>query len=71
MAQLDVHPTGNQEVASSFPAGLGNFFFMLIDHEKCLRSFSPFPLFKKGSCQFLAKECTLILVNSLEDKACP
>ena len=51
--------------------GWAIFFFMLIDHEKCLRSFSPFPLFKKGSCQFLAKECTLILVNSLEDKACP
>ena len=35
-----------------------------------LRSFSPFRWFKKGSCQLLAKECT-ILVNRLENQACP
>ena len=28
-----------------------------IDREYFLRSFSPFRWFKKGSCQFLAKEC--------------
>ena len=32
--------------------------------------FSPFHSFKKGSCQFLAKECAQVLVNYLEDKAC-
>ena len=32
-------------------------FFREIDHEIFLRSFSPFCWFKKGSCQFLAKEC--------------
>ena len=32
-----------------------------------LWSFSPFPWFKKGSCQFLAKECAHILFNHLED----
>ena len=31
--------------------------FMEIDHEIFLRSFSPIRWFKKGSCQFLAKEC--------------
>ena len=35
---------------------------------KCfLQSFSPFSRFKKGSCQLLAKECTQVLVNCLED----
>ena len=29
--------------------------YVEIDHE--MRSFSPFRWFKKGSCQFLAKEC--------------
>ena len=32
-----------------------------------LRSFSPFRLFKKGSCQFLSKEIKQGLVNRLED----
>ena len=36
-----------------------------------LRSFSPFCWFKKGSCQFLAKECAQVLANCLEDYACP
>ena len=31
--------------------------FVEIDHEIFSRSFSPFRWFKKGSCQFLAKEC--------------
>ena len=33
----------------------------------------PFHRFKKGSCQFLVKECAQlsILVNHLEDRACP
>ena len=35
-----------------------------------LQSFSPFRWFKKGSCPFLAEECT-ILVNRLEYQACP
>ena len=51
-------PTGDQEVASQPPPWSATFFrgdwswniFFL-------RSFSPFPWFKKGSCQFLAKEC--------------
>ena len=36
-----------------------------------LRTFSPFHWFKKGSWLYLAKECPQILVNHLEDKACP
>ena len=36
-----------------------------------LWSFSPFSQFKKGSYQFLAKECAQVLVNHLEDEVCP
>ena len=33
-----------------------------------LQSFSPFHWFKKGSCQFLVKECAQILVNPAQEK---
>ena len=42
--------------------------FMEIDHKYFLWSFSPFLWFKKGSCQFLVKECVQVLVNCLETK---
>ena len=35
------------------------------------KSFSPFCWFKKGIYQFLAKECAQVLVDCLEDYACP
>ena len=56
-AQLDALPTGDQEVvgltrARSVTSFRGDFIM------KCfLRSISLFRCFKKGSCQFLAKEC--------------
>ena len=56
VAQLDEHQTGDQEVASSTPAGSATFFRGDLIMKYFLRSFSPF-WFKKGSCQFLAKEC--------------
>ena len=43
--------------------------FVEIDHEIFSTVILSLPLIQKGSCQFLAKECT-ILVNRLED-ACP
>ena len=43
-------PTGDQEVTGSTPCRGQQHSF--------LWSFSPFLWFKKGSCQFLAKECT-------------
>ena len=49
MAQLDARPTGDQEVGKMLSWRLIMKYF--------LRSFSPFRWFKKGSCQFLAKEC--------------
>ena len=47
--------TGDQEVAGSTPAEVGNILSWRLKY--FLRSFSPFRWFKKGSCQFLAKEC--------------
>ena len=57
VAHLDARPTGDQEVAGSTPTEVGNSLsWRLI--VKYFLSFSPFPWFKKGSCQFLGKECT-------------
>ena len=62
MAQSDVRSTGEQEVTGSVPARSDNIL-----SNSFLRSFSLFGWVKKGSCQLLAKECTQILVNCLED----
>ena len=50
-------PTGDQEVAGSTPAEVGNILSWRLIMKYFLRSFSPFRWFKKGSCQFVAKEC--------------
>ena len=50
-------PTGDQEVAGSTPAEVGNILSWRLIMKYFLRSFSPFRWFKKSSCQFLAKEC--------------
>ena len=50
-------PIGDQEVAGSTPAEVGNILSSRLIMTYFLRSFSPFHWFKKGSCQFLAKEC--------------
>ena len=57
VAQLDARPTGDQEVAGLTPAEVGNILSWRLTMKYFLRSFSPFCWFKKGSCQFLAKEC--------------
>ena len=49
--------TGDREVAGSTPAEVGNILSWRLIMKYFLRSFSPFRWFKKGSCQFLAKEC--------------
>ena len=55
MAQLDARPTGDKEVAGSTPAEIGNIFFVEIDHEIFSTVILSLRWFKKGSCQFLAK----------------
>ena len=56
VAQLDACLTGDQEVAGSASAEAAAFFHGKIDHE-IFSTVIPFLRFKKGSCQFLAKEC--------------
>ena len=62
----DARPTGDQEVADSIPAGMGNILLWRLIMKYFLQSFSPFRWFK-GSYQFLLKVCVQILVNRLED----
>ena len=64
VAQLDARPTGDQEVVGSTPAEVGNILSWRLIMKYFLRSFSPFRWFKKGSCQFLAKECTQVKSNN-------
>ena len=42
VAQLDARPTGNQEVAGSTPAEVGNILSWRLVMKYFLRSFSPF-----------------------------
>ena len=57
VAQLDARPIGDQEVAGSIPAEVGSILSWRLIMKYILWSFSPFRWFKKGSCQFLTKEC--------------
>ena len=61
VGQLDAHPTDDQEVAGSTPRRVGNILSWRWIMNYFLRSFYPFRWFKKGSCQFLAKECAQYL----------
>ena len=49
------HPTGDQEVMGSTLTEVGNILSWRLKY--FLWPFSPFRWFKKGTCQFLAKEC--------------
>ena len=57
VAQLNARPTADQEVVGSNPGEVGNILSWRLIMNYFLRSFSQFRWFKKGSCQFLAKEC--------------
>ena len=57
VAHLDAGPTGDQEVAGSTLAEVGNILSWRLIVKYFLRLFSSFRWFKKGSCQFLAKWC--------------
>ena len=48
VAQSDVRPTGDQEVAGSIPAMSGNILSCRVIMKYFLRSFSPFRKFKNG-----------------------
>ena len=49
-------PSGDQEIMGLTPAEVGNILSWRLITKYFLWSFSPFRWFKKGSCQFLAKE---------------
>ena len=67
VAQSDSRPTADKEVAGSISAGSGNIFSWGLIIKYIPRSFSPFCLFNKGCCQFLAKECAKVLFNRSEN----
>ena len=57
VAQLDVPSDWRPGGRGFNPAEVGNILSWRLIMKYFLRSFSPFRWFKKGSCQFLAKEC--------------
>ena len=64
VAQSDTYPTGDQEVTGSILTGSSNVISWRFK-KYFLRSFSLFRRCKKGSDQFLAKECAQEMVNRL------
>ena len=48
VAQLDARPTGDQEVAGSTPAEVGNILSWRLIMKYFLRSFSPFRFIQEG-----------------------
>ena len=66
VAQLDVPSDWRPGGRGFTPAEVGKVLLWRLIMKYFLRPFSPFRWFNKGSCQFLAKDCT-ILVNRLED----
>ena len=59
---------GDQEVAGSTPAEVGNILSWRLIMKYFLRSFSPFRWFKKDSCQFLAEECAQYWLTAYRTK---
>ena len=65
VAQSDMRPIGDQEVAGSIPASSGNVLSWRLIMKYFLRSFCLFRWFKKDSRQFLVKEFEQVLDNRL------
>ena len=60
-------PTGDQEVAGSSPAEVGNIFFVEIDHEIFSTAILSLPLIQEGQLSVSGERMCTILVNRLED----
>ena len=60
------HPTGDQEVAGSTPAEVGNSF-VEIDHEIFSTVILSRPLIQEGQLSVSGERMCTILVNRLED----
>ena len=70
MAQFDVRPTGDQEVRVRPPLGW-QYYFMDIDHEILSMVILSLPLSQEGQLSVSGERMCTILVNRLENKACP
>ena len=68
MAQLDAHLTGDQKVAGSTPAGSAAFFR---DHEIFSTVILSLPLIQERQLSVSGERMCTVLVNRLEDQACP
>ena len=66
MAQLDVRPTGDQDVVGSIPFGLARFF-RVIDHEIFSAVIHSLPQIQEGQLSVSGERMCTILVNRLED----
>ena len=64
----DACPTGDQEVAGSIPAGSATFFCGALIMKYFLRSL---PLIHEGQLSVSGERMCTLLVNRLEDLACP
>ena len=67
VAQLGARPIGDQEVAGSTPAEVGNISFVEIDHEIYSTVILSLPLIQEGQLSVSGKKMCTILVNRLED----
>ena len=66
MAQFDVRPTGDQEIAGSFPPGRQHSF-VEIYHELFCTFILSLLLIQEGQLSVSGKRMCTILVNRLED----
>ena len=60
-------PTGDQEVAGSTPAEVGNILFVESDHEIFYTVILSLPLIQEGQLSVSGERMCTILVNRLED----
>ena len=67
MAQLDARPTGDQDVAGSTSAEVGNILLWRFDHEIFSTAILSLPLIQEGQLSVSGERMCTILVNRLED----
>ena len=67
VAQLDARPTGDQEVAGSTPAEVGNILSWRFDYEIFSTVNLSLPLIQEGQLSVSGERMCTILVKRLED----
>ena len=71
MAQLDGHLTADQEVGGLTPRQVGNILSWRFDHEIFSTVILCLPLIQEGQLSVSGERMCTILVNPLEEQACP